>query len=146
MRHPICKRIIRLLYEQATTYSEVLRSLGVETGLLNYHLDSMRELLSKDDERRYRLTEFGIAAFELIPKVEAPVKKASQPMFLKSRVSLTRLLVLILIVLSVGNIYFTYIIPSMWMSDASALQMEVSSGRNIMSQSMLLTEHYIGDG
>lgn len=137
MRHPIRRRIIRLLNEHSATYTDVLRSLGVETGLLNYHLDSMRELLLKDEEGRYRLTEFGSAAFELITKVETPVRNAVQPMFLKSG-NLTRILILILIVLTFGNFYFIDIIQSSKASDASILQLEVSGGRSLMSQSLLI--------
>lgn len=48
-------------------YSEIMRELGLtSTGRLNYHLKVMRELLEKDELRRYRLNRRGLLAYQLL--------------------------------------------------------------------------------
>jgi len=55
------------------TYTEIMNALGIETGLLNYHLESLSALLAKNDEGRYHLSDFGEAALSLTRRVEEPV-------------------------------------------------------------------------
>ncbi len=50
MQNPIRRRILRTLSEVPSTYTEIQRTLNIDNGLLNYHLDNMRDLLTKNDE------------------------------------------------------------------------------------------------
>ncbi len=61
-----------MLEEAPVTYTEMMKALG-ETGILNYHLESLSALLAKNDEGRYRLSDFGEAALSLTRRVEEPV-------------------------------------------------------------------------
>jgi DNA-binding transcriptional ArsR family regulator len=73
LRHPIRRKILRMLEVAPATYTEIMNALGVETGLLNYHLESLSTLLAKNDEGMYHLSDFGEAAMSLTRRVEEPV-------------------------------------------------------------------------
>ncbi|HEV2390078.1 MAG TPA: winged helix-turn-helix domain-containing protein [Nitrososphaerales archaeon] len=62
------RSILELLAEkEALGYTEIMTVLGVtNTGRLNYHLKVLGDLVSKDDQGRYRLTERGQLAVNLL--------------------------------------------------------------------------------
>jgi DNA-binding transcriptional ArsR family regulator len=78
MQHPIRRRILRTLSEAPSTYTEIQRTLNIDNGLLNYHLDNMRDLLTKNEEEKYTLSEFGRATVNLVRGVEEPAKYTSK--------------------------------------------------------------------
>ena len=73
LKHPIRRKILRILEVEPATYTEMMNALGIETGLLNYHLESLSAFLAKNDEGRYRLYDFGEAAMSLTRRVEEPI-------------------------------------------------------------------------
>jgi len=73
LKHPIRRKILRMLGAEPATYTEMMGALGIETGLLNYHLESLSALLAKNEEGRYRLSDFGEAAMSLTRRVEEPI-------------------------------------------------------------------------
>jgi DNA-binding transcriptional ArsR family regulator len=72
MQHPIRRRILRMISEKPSTYTEIQRDLNIDNGLLNYHLDNMRDLITKNEEEKYTLSEFGKATVNLVRGVEEP--------------------------------------------------------------------------
>ncbi|MDH5363431.1 MAG: winged helix-turn-helix domain-containing protein, partial [Aigarchaeota archaeon] len=78
LKHPARRKILRMLDEAPATYTQILNRLGVETGFLNYHLESLDGLIAKNKEDKYFLSEFGEAALALTTSVEAPVKRKSR--------------------------------------------------------------------
>jgi hypothetical protein len=72
LKHPIRRRILRILGQTPTAYTEIQTQLGIDNGLLNYHLENMKDLLTKGDEGKYSLSEFGRAALGVTEKVESP--------------------------------------------------------------------------
>jgi len=72
LKHPIRRKILKMLEMAPATYTEMMNALGIETGLLNYHLENLSALLAKNDEGRYHLSEFGEAALSLTRRVEEP--------------------------------------------------------------------------
>jgi len=70
LKHPVRRRILRILNEEELTYTQMLNKLDLDTGYLNYYLESLGELLAKTSEGKYRLSEFGKAAMGLMSKVE----------------------------------------------------------------------------
>ena len=77
MQHPIRRRILRTLSEAPSTYTEIQRTLNIDNGLLNYHLDNMRDLITKNEEEKYTLSEFGRATVNLVKGVEEPTNRTS---------------------------------------------------------------------
>lgn len=72
LKHPIRRKILRRLQSSPATYTELLNELTIENGLLNYHLESVKELLTKQEDGRYVLNEFGRAGVQLLRRVEEP--------------------------------------------------------------------------
>ena len=77
LKHPIRRNILRRLSVSFATYTELLNELGIENGLLNYHIESLRELIRKGEDGSYTLSEFGLASLNLIKRIEDPVSTQS---------------------------------------------------------------------
>ena len=78
LKHPVRRKILRMLSEDELTYTQMLTRLGVDTGHLNYHLESLGELLAKMDDGKYRLSESGKAALGLMSGVEDTDREGSE--------------------------------------------------------------------
>jgi len=70
LKHPIRRRILRMLSKKPMSFSEMLGVLGVSSSFLTYHLENLGELVSKIDDGKYRLSSFGEAAMATMTKVE----------------------------------------------------------------------------
>ena len=70
LRHPIRRRILRLLAGGQLTFSEILKSLSIDSGHLSYHLDELDVLIAKTGDGAYRLSGIGSAAIKLMEGVE----------------------------------------------------------------------------
>src|SRR4030042_6142431 len=78
LRHPIRRRILRMLEEKPSTYTEVLNNLGIDNGLLNYHLDNLRDLGTKSGGEVYILSDYGRVALNLNRSIENPPERAGK--------------------------------------------------------------------
>lgn len=99
LKHPVRRRILRMLGDQKLTYTQLMTKLDLDTGHLNYYLESLGELLTKTDDGKYRLSEFGRAALGLMSEVEETEtdRKATQKIQ-KSTQRIFRLGVLIAVI------------------------------------------------
>ncbi len=70
LKHPVRRKILRILSDKPLTFSEMLELLGVSSSNLTYHLESLDELIAKDDKGIYRLSTFGSAAVGTMRVVE----------------------------------------------------------------------------
>jgi len=147
LKHPVRRRILRMLDEGASTYSEILKTLGVETGFLNYHLESLRGLITKNEEQRYCLSEFGEAAIRLMEGVEEPVARGSDSyVLLGRRFSKLRVLlsaVLVMVVLSGVLVYVNY---NMSRNRDNALGWTLLQSRGYIGESSSILGHFIETG
>jgi DNA-binding transcriptional ArsR family regulator len=79
LKHPVRRKILRMLSERTTSFSQMLEELGVSSPNLTYHLESLGELLCKTDGGDYKLSTFGEAAVNTMRIVEdAPVVQSKQ--------------------------------------------------------------------
>ena len=78
LKHGLRREILSLVAEGPVSYTELLRSLDVKSGMLAYHLRNMAELLEKDDEGRYVLSELGKVALGIMEGEEA-IETMSRP-------------------------------------------------------------------
>jgi DNA-binding Lrp family transcriptional regulator len=76
LKHPIRRKILRLLSENPKTFTEIFEEVGVDSSTLSYHLDSLKELVKKENAK-YSLSDFGHAAISLMWKVEEPERPVS---------------------------------------------------------------------
>jgi DNA-binding transcriptional ArsR family regulator len=70
LKHPIRRKILRMLSKNTMSFSEMLEALNVSSSFLTYHLENLGELILKTDDGRYKLSSFGEAALATMTKVE----------------------------------------------------------------------------
>jgi len=63
VNHPVRMRIIELLAVKPLSWKELSTELGVRTGSLYHHLDTLERIVARDSERRYTLTRLGQEIF-----------------------------------------------------------------------------------
>lgn len=70
LKHPIRRRILRMLARKPLTYSEILEILNIDSGQLSYHLESLGDLTTHSKNGHYQLSSFGEATVKLMDGVE----------------------------------------------------------------------------
>jgi len=147
LKHPVRRRILRMLDEDASTYSEILKTLGVETGFLNYHLESLGGLIAKDGDQRYCLSGFGEAAIRLMEGVEEPLAGRSYSLeLLGRRFSKLRVLFSLVVVMTVivgALVYANYNISR---GRDNALGWALLQSRGYMGEPTNIIEHFVDTG
>ena len=101
LKHPVRRKILRILADKPLAFTEMLDLLGISSSNLTYHLDNLGELLSKDEKGVYRLSTFGQASVSTMKIVEEVPQV--QP---KRRTSLNKKWRLVTGVLLIGLIVF----------------------------------------
>ena len=70
LKHPVRRKILRMLGTKSMTFMEMVEELGVSTPHLTYHLENLGELVSKLDDGKYKLSTFGLATVSAMKGVE----------------------------------------------------------------------------
>ena len=70
LKHPVRRKILRLLGLRSMTFMELVEQLGVSTPHLTYHLESLSDLVSRNEDGKYKLSSFGLAALSAMKGVE----------------------------------------------------------------------------
>ncbi len=79
LSHKTRREIIRILGSRgAASYSDLLRELKLETGVLNYHLSKLEGLVEKVAGGSYRLTSTGYKAYKVLLYAEGGLELSSQ--------------------------------------------------------------------
>jgi DNA-binding transcriptional ArsR family regulator len=86
LKHPIRRKILRMLKSKPSAFSEILESVGIDSGHLNYHLESLGDLIVHSQDGKYQLSSVGSAAVRLMGGVEEHSLELSRP-----KVKLTRI-------------------------------------------------------
>jgi len=74
LKHPIRRKILRMLSRRAGSFSEMQEVFKVESSHLTYHLESLGDLLFKTKDGKYALSSFGQAAISMMYQVEETPK------------------------------------------------------------------------
>ncbi len=70
LANPIRREIITLLYDRIElSHKELMDYLGVSSGLLNFHLRKLGDLVEKTESGTYKLSEKGMIAYRLLREV-----------------------------------------------------------------------------
>jgi len=103
LKHPLRRKILRILAAGPKTFTEVLQQLDVDSAHFSYHLESLGGLISKEADGKYRLSNLGRAASSLMARVEEPPKLVT-PAIIGSpkRLRLLQFSFLILLILGAG--------------------------------------------
>lgn len=70
LKHPLRRKILRILSDKPLSFSEILESVSIDSGHLNYHIKNMGDIVTRTDDGKYALSSVGWAAIELVGKVE----------------------------------------------------------------------------
>jgi len=111
LRHGVRRRILRMLSETQMSFTAINEKLHISSSHLTYHLDSLRELVSKNDAS-YRLSVFGRAAVDMMNGIEDPPKEfgpipVKDTFKLVSGILLVALMVLSALHVDLNNRYVT---------------------------------------
>jgi DNA-binding transcriptional ArsR family regulator len=86
LKHPVRRRILRMLAEKPLQFSEMQESLAIDSGHLNYHLENLGELIVHFNDGKYGLSSIGVAAVKLMSGVEE-----HQPQIRHEKLKLTKI-------------------------------------------------------
>ncbi|HEY9205872.1 MAG TPA: RDD family protein [Candidatus Methanoperedens sp.] len=76
LSHEIRVKIISLLHENIEmSYTEILHTLNLEEGNLNFHLRKMKGFVELTEKKSYRLSEYGKIAYSMLQGVDARLWK-----------------------------------------------------------------------
>jgi hypothetical protein len=117
LKHPIRRRILRILDQAPTTYTEIQKQLEIDNGLLNYHLENMKDLLCKGEDGRYSLSEFGRAALGVTVKVEEPTRRRREGVSVKLLIGV----ILVLVIAAASLTGYSVILNNNILSQGEAL-------------------------
>jgi DNA-binding transcriptional ArsR family regulator len=70
LKHPVRRKILRILHDKPLTFKELGDLIGVSSSHLTYHLESLGELIYKMDNGKYKLSTFGKATVSAMKGVE----------------------------------------------------------------------------
>jgi len=101
LKHPVRRRILRMLSNRPQNFSQMLGALRISSSHLTYHLDSLGDLVSKGEDGVYRLSVFGEAAVSMMYQVEeAPKSWRHVPLLTIRWKALFAVLIIGLVILS----------------------------------------------
>ena len=76
LSHEIRVKIISLLHENIEmSYTEILHTLNLEEGNLNFHLRKMKGFVELTEKKNYKLSEYGKIAYSMLQGVDARLWK-----------------------------------------------------------------------
>jgi len=70
LKHPLRRKILRMLAEKPHSYSEILEELAIDSGHLSYHLENLGDIITRTKNEKYALSTIGQAALKLMNGVE----------------------------------------------------------------------------
>lgn len=105
LKHPVRRKILRMLAGKPMAFMEMVENLGVSSSHLTYHLESLGELVFKMENGKYKLSTFGLATVsamkgvEEVPEIE-PKRRLKLPFKWKAVFSALMIAVLLLAAMS----------------------------------------------
>lgn len=105
LKHPIRRRILRMLAEQPQSFTNMLTVFRIESSHLTYHLEQLRELIFKTSQGNYQLSGFGYTAYNTMQSIEGPPRRKhafNATLLYRSWKPVFVILILGLLALSVG--------------------------------------------
>ena len=106
LKHPIRRRILRMLRDNPLTFSEILEAVGIDSGHLNYHLDNLGDLITHSQDGKYQLSSIGSAAVKLMGGVEEHSLELSKPKLKLSRIFAKMYPLILCGLLILASLYF----------------------------------------
>jgi len=115
LKHPIRRKILRMLVGKQMSFSEILSILSIDSGHLSYHIENLGELVRHSENGKYELSSIGIAAVNLMSGVEEhPYLPISTSKWKTKKIrKIFSVAVLVILAASVmGNVYYYNLLQS----------------------------------
>lgn len=109
LKHPVRRKILRMLADKPLTFMEMVDNLGVSSSHLTYHLESLGELVFKMENSKYKLSAFGLATVSAMKGVEeVPTAESKRRLRLpfKWKAALGVLLVAVLLLATMSTLQY----------------------------------------
>jgi len=106
LRHPIRRKILRMLMNKPLTFSEILEAVDIDSGHLNYHLENLGDLITHSQDGKYQLSSLGSAAVRLMGGVEEHHIELSKPKLKLTKVFAKAYPLILSAVLIIAGLYF----------------------------------------
>ncbi len=109
LKHPIRRKILRMLVGKQLGFSEILGVLSIDSGHLSYHIENLGDLVRHSENGKYELSSIGIAAVDLMSGVEEHHYLPTSTSKLKTKNIRNIFLVVVLVFLATAvtlNIYY----------------------------------------
>lgn len=106
LRHPIRRKILRMLAQKRLTFSEILDEVSIDSGHLSYHLENLGDLIMRDPEGNYALSIIGLAAVRLMSDVEEHPVQPPRQRLKASQIASTVYSLVLVGALVIGSVYF----------------------------------------
>ena len=151
LKHPIRRKILRMLRERPRSFSEILEVFRIESPHLTYHLEALGDLLYKTEDGKYGLSTVGEAATAMMYQVEeaprAPIHLPSLPLNWKA----VFLVLMIGLILLGGLSYVQYQTLNQLSAEYERSRAEVERLQQLLEQlsnltNTILTDEYIFNG
>jgi len=123
LKHPARRKILRMLSDKPMTFSQMLEVLGVSSSHLTYHLENLGELVSKEENGKYKLSTFGeasVSTMRIVEEAPAVRSKHGFPLSLRWRSLLAILVIAVVLLASMS--YVQYASLSQLSSDHELLE------------------------
>jgi hypothetical protein len=146
LRHPVRRKILRILSENQMSYTGILKYLKVTTGFLNYHLENMSSLISKNDNGQYYVSSFGKAALVLISNVEMSEKTPRDLIILNKKIDWKYVALFFISILIMSNIFVLYNNNQIYNKESTILLNKSAQNRNLTNKIIGIINTTINEG
>lgn len=102
LKHPTRRKILRILSEGPRSFTDMQNSFKVNSPFLTYHLESLKDLVSKTENGKYRLSSMGEGAGALMERVEEIPKITTKYLPPSGKRRVLNVLQLIAIIMAIG--------------------------------------------
>jgi hypothetical protein len=110
LKHPVRRKILRMLADKPMTFMEMVDYVGVSSSHLTYHLESLGELVSKIENGKYKLSTFGSATVSAMKGVEEPPEiqpKQSPKLAFKWKAAFAALIIAMVLLVAISTLQYT---------------------------------------
>lgn len=106
LKHPVRRKILRMLETKPLTFSEILEVVSIDSGHLTYHLEDLGDLITHSQNGKYQLSSVGSAAVRLMGGVEEHSLELSKPKLNLTRIFAKVYPLVVSAVLIIACLYF----------------------------------------
>lgn len=128
------------------SYTGILKYLKVTTGFLNYHLENMSSLISKNDNGQYYVSSFGKAALVLISNVEMSEKTPRDLIILNKKIGWKYVALFFISILIMSNIFVLYNNNQIYNKESTILLNKSAQNRNLTNKIIGIINTTINEG